>query len=71
VVLKLKLRKNYFNKNCTPKFLLLNEKKIRKIQMIFYIEIHFESPMLVLRDGAAKLGKASWDAYKQGGWLIL
>ena len=39
--------------------------------MIFYIEIHFESPMLVLCDGAAKLGKASWDAYKRGGWLIL
>ena len=35
VVLKLKLPKNHFNKKCAPKILFLNEKKIRKIQMIF------------------------------------
>ena len=36
------------------------KKKHRKIQMIF------ESPILALRDEAAKLGKASRDAYNQG-----
>ena len=39
--------------------------------MIFDIEIHIESPILALCNGAAKLGKASREAYKQGGWLIL
>jgi hypothetical protein len=40
VVLKLKLPKNHFNKKCacTPKILFLNEKKFRKIRMIFDIE---------------------------------
>ena len=38
VVLKLKLPKNHFNKKCAPKILFLNEKKIRKIRMIFDIE---------------------------------
>ena len=38
VVLKLKLPKNHFNKKCAPKILFLNEKKIRKIQIIFDIE---------------------------------
>ena len=38
VVLKLKLPKNHFNKKCAPKILSLNEKKIRKIRMIFDIE---------------------------------
>ena len=34
-------------------------------------EIHFESQILSLFDKAAKLGKASGDAYNGGGWLIL
>ena len=38
VVLKLKLPKNHFNKKRDPKILFLNEKKIRKIGMIFDIE---------------------------------
>ena len=48
------------------------KKKFRKIQMIFDIEkIYFESPLLALCDELAKLGKASQDANKLGGWLIL
>ena len=38
VVLKLKLQKNNLNKKSAPKILFLNEKKIRKIRMIFDIE---------------------------------
>jgi hypothetical protein len=38
VVLKWKLPKNHFNKKYAPKILFLNEKKIRKILMIFDIE---------------------------------
>ena len=38
VVLNLKLPKNHFNKKCAPKILFLNEKKFRKIWMIFDIE---------------------------------
>jgi hypothetical protein len=30
VVLKLKLRKNHFNKKCAPKLLFFNGKKVRK-----------------------------------------
>ena len=30
--------KNVNNKNCAPKFIFFNEKKIRKIPMIFDIE---------------------------------
>jgi hypothetical protein len=37
-VLKLKLQKNHFSKKCAPRILFLNEKKIRKIRMIFDIE---------------------------------
>ena len=37
-VFKLKLQKNHFNKKYAPKILFLNEKKIRKIRMIFDIE---------------------------------
>ena len=37
-VLKLKLPKNNFNKKCAPKLLFFNEKKIRKIRIIFGIE---------------------------------
>ena len=33
-------------------------------------KIHFESPIFALFDKVVKLGKASWDAYNQGGWLI-
>ena len=32
---KVKLPKNHFNKKCAPKLLFFNEKKIRKICMIF------------------------------------
>ena len=39
--------------------------------MIFDIENHFESPTLALCNKAAKLDKASQDAYNWGGWLIL
>ena len=67
MVSKLKLPKNNFNKKCAPKFLFFNEKKIRKIRMIFDLE----STILALRNEAAKLGKASRDAYNRGGWLIL
>ena len=38
VVQKLKLSINHFYKKCAPKQLFFNEKKIRKIQMIFDIE---------------------------------
>ena len=38
VFLKLKLTKNHFSKKCAPKFLFFNEKKIRKIRMIFNVE---------------------------------
>ena len=42
------------------------KKKIRKIWMIFDIENSLqESAMFALFDEAAKLGKASWDAYNQ------
>ena len=34
-------------------------------------KIHFESPIFALRDKAAKVGKASRDAYNRGGWLNL
>ena len=33
-------------------------------------DFHFESPILALHDKAAKLGKASQEAYNRGGWLI-
>ena len=39
--------------------------------MIFDIHIHIESLILTLFENVAKLGKASRDAYNQGGWLIL
>ena len=38
VALELKLPKDHFNKKCAPKILFLNEKKFRKIRMIFDIE---------------------------------
>ena len=38
VVLEFKLPKNHFSKKCAPKILFLNEKKIRKIQIIFDIK---------------------------------
>ena len=57
------------DKKCAPKFLLFNEKKIRKIWIIFDIKNHFESPILEICDEVAKLGKASWDTYYWGGWM--
>ena len=65
-ILKLKLLKNHFYKKCVPKLFFFNGKKIREIRIIFDIENSLESPILHF----AKLGKASWDAYNQGGWLI-
>jgi hypothetical protein len=65
-VLKLKLPKNYFTKKCAP---ILQWKKCRKIQMFF--DIHFESPILALRNKVTKLSKASQNSYNRGGWLIL
>ena len=38
VIEKLMLSKNVNNKKCAPKFIFFNEKKFRKIQMIFDIE---------------------------------
>ena len=38
VVLKLKLPKHHFNKKCAPKILFLDQKKVKKIRMIFDIE---------------------------------
>ena len=38
LVIKLEFPKNYFHKNCAPKILFFNEKKIIKIRMIFGIE---------------------------------
>ena len=38
VIQKLILSKNVKNKKCAPKLLLFNEKKMRKIRMIFDIE---------------------------------
>ena len=38
VVLKLKLAKNAFYKKGAPKLIFFNEKKIRKIRMIFDLE---------------------------------
>ena len=38
------------NKKCVPKFVFFHEKKIRKIPMIFHIEIDFESQILALFD---------------------
>jgi hypothetical protein len=35
VVLKLKLPKNHFNKECGPKILLLNEKKSERFEGFF------------------------------------
>ena len=46
---------NFNNKKCAPDFVFFNEKKIRKIQMIFDKKIHIESPILELHDEAAKL----------------
>jgi hypothetical protein len=63
VFFNLKLSKNHINKICAPNLLFFNEKKIRKIQMIFDIE----NSLCEL----AKLGKACQDAYNHGGWLIL
>ena len=65
-MLKLNLPKNHFNKKCASKFLIFNEKNLKDSD-----DFHFESPILALRDKAAKLGKESQDAYNQGGWLIL
>ena len=44
--------------------------KIILTKLLFFIK-NFESPILALFDNAAKLGKASKDAYNRGGWLIL
>ena len=68
VVLKLKLPKNHFNKKSAPKIVILNEKDSDDF---WRKKIQLESPILALRDEVAKLGKASRDAYNQGGWLIL
>ena len=38
VLLKLKFSKNVNNKKCAPKLIFFNEKKLRKIQIIFDIE---------------------------------
>ena len=34
-------------------------------------KIHFEGPIFTICDELAKLGKASYDAFNLGGWLIL
>ena len=38
VLLKLKFSKNVNNKKCAPKLIFFNEKKLRKIRIIFDIE---------------------------------
>ena len=62
VVQKLKFSKNDNNKKPSSKLIFFNEKKIRKIRMIFVIE----NSLLL-----AKLGKASHEAYNPGLLLIL
>ena len=44
------LSKNDNNKKCASKLIFINEKKMRKIQIIFDIEIDFESQILALFD---------------------
>ena len=61
------MQKNHVNKKCAPKVLFFNQKN--KSERFGWFLIHFESPSFALCDKAAKLGKASWDAYYQGGWL--
>ena len=67
VVLKLKLAKNHFNKNCAPKFLFSNKKNQKDSDDFWHRKLTF---ILALPDKAAKLSKASRDAYNWGGWLI-
>ena len=55
--LKLKIPKNHCDKKCAPQFLFFNE----KINSWMILALH---------DEAAKLCKASLDAYNRGGWLI-
>ena len=69
-ILKLKLPKKHFNKKCAPKLLFFYEKKNQEdfddfLHRKFTLNVQF-LPYL-----AAKLGKASWEAHNQGGWLIL
>ena len=54
--------KSFKKKDVLLRSYSLMKKKIRKIQMIFDIENHFESPISALCDKRAKLGKASQDA---------
>ena len=44
------LSKNVNNRKCAPKLILFNWKKMRKIPMIFDIEINFESQILAFFD---------------------
>ena len=44
------LPKNDNKKKCASKLIFINEKKMRKIQIIFDIEIDFESQILALFD---------------------
>ena len=37
--------------------------------MIFDVENSLWKSIFAIREKMAKLGKASWDAYNQGGWL--
>ena len=71
VVLKLKLPKNHFNTKCAPKILFLNEKKIRKVWMIFDIINSLWKSNFSTCYELAKLGKASQDSNNPGLWLIL
>ena len=64
MVTKLKLPKNNFNKEFAPKLTFFDEKKNQKDSGDFFsAKITFESPILALPKKAAKLGKASQDAY--------
>ena len=45
-------------------------KKNQKDLNEFWVENSLWKSIFAIREKMAKLGKASWDAYNQGGWLI-
>ena len=51
-VLKMKIPKNIYNKKCGLKLLFSTEIVLKKMLIIFDIEIIFESPILALFDKA-------------------
>ena len=66
-----RLNRNFYSLGsyCTPNLLEQHTRADLEFSSDFE-KIQFECPIFALCDEAAKLGKASWDGYNQGGWLI-